>query len=59
MTDLDQEILTQICPNEYLEVSDEDIVVWVDPLDGTSEYAQVQIYWIWKLKNNNELSLDL
>lgn len=40
VTDLDQEILTQICPNEYLEVSDEDIVVWVDPLDGTSEYAQ-------------------
>ncbi|XP_044746670.1 3'(2'),5'-bisphosphate nucleotidase 1 [Coccinella septempunctata] len=40
VTDLDQEILSKRCPNEYLEVSDKDVVVWVDPLDGTSEYAQ-------------------
>lgn len=33
------------CPDEYSNVGLKDIVVWVDPLDGTSEYAQV-IYQI-------------
>lgn len=40
MTDSDQEILKIHCPTEYVNVIDKDIVVWVDPLDGTSEYAQ-------------------
>ncbi|CAH0551409.1 unnamed protein product [Brassicogethes aeneus] len=38
--DGDAEILGKQCPEEYLNVKDEDIVVWVDPLDGTSEYTQ-------------------
>lgn len=41
--DSDQEILTIECPSEYVEVSNEDVVVWVDPLDGTSEYTQVRL----------------
>ncbi|XP_017768532.1 PREDICTED: 3'(2'),5'-bisphosphate nucleotidase 1 [Nicrophorus vespilloides] len=40
VTDADTSVLGMECPNEYLQVSDEDIVVWVDPLDGTSEYTQ-------------------
>lgn len=32
--------LTQSCPESLKNVSDEDIVVWVDPLDGTNEYTQ-------------------
>ncbi|XP_065169035.1 3'(2'),5'-bisphosphate nucleotidase 1 [Atheta coriaria] len=36
----DQDVLTKLCPNDYMKVADEDIVVWVDPLDGTSEYTQ-------------------
>ncbi|KAL3287574.1 hypothetical protein HHI36_002040 [Cryptolaemus montrouzieri] len=40
VTDCDQDILSKQCPEELLDVSDKDIVVWVDPLDGTSEYTQ-------------------
>lgn len=28
------------CPSSLQGVMEEDIVVWVDPLDGTSEYTQ-------------------
>lgn len=41
VTDSDQSILTLECPKEYLKINSEDIVIWVDPLDGTSEYTQV------------------
>lgn len=37
----DAEILAKECPTQYLDVKDEDIVVWVDPLDGTNEYTKV------------------
>ncbi|KAK9872484.1 hypothetical protein WA026_017952 [Henosepilachna vigintioctopunctata] len=40
MTDFDPEVLSKKCPEEFLTVSEKDIVVWVDPLDGTSEYTQ-------------------
>ncbi|XP_019881570.1 3'(2'),5'-bisphosphate nucleotidase 1 isoform X2 [Aethina tumida] len=36
----DAEILAKECPTQYLDVKDEDIVVWVDPLDGTNEYTK-------------------
>lgn len=36
----DHSILSVKCPVEYQNVSTDDIVVWVDPLDGTSEYTQ-------------------
>lgn len=28
------------CPSQYSDLVEKDIVVWVDPLDGTSEYTQ-------------------
>ncbi|RWS24758.1 3'(2'):5'-bisphosphate nucleotidase 1-like protein [Leptotrombidium deliense] len=40
VTELDNNVLSFKCPQEYADVKDEDIVVWVDPLDGTSEYTQ-------------------
>ncbi|CAK1583705.1 unnamed protein product [Parnassius mnemosyne] len=38
--DTDKDILTIQCPSNLQGVKEEDIVVWVDPLDGTSEYTQ-------------------
>ncbi|XP_050353961.1 3'(2'),5'-bisphosphate nucleotidase 1 isoform X2 [Nymphalis io] len=38
--DADKEVLCLECPSELKGVKEEDIVVWVDPLDGTSEYTQ-------------------
>lgn len=40
ITDADKEVLSLKCPANLLSVKEEDIVVWVDPLDGTSEYTQ-------------------
>lgn len=40
ITELDQSILASECPAEFSTTPAEDIVVWVDPLDGTSEYTQ-------------------
>lgn len=40
VAECDESILSLSCPTEYNEVKESDIVVWVDPLDGTSEYAQ-------------------
>ncbi|XP_026494306.2 3'(2'),5'-bisphosphate nucleotidase 1 isoform X1 [Vanessa tameamea] len=38
--DADKEVLCLECPSELQGIKEEDIVVWVDPLDGTSEYTQ-------------------
>lgn len=40
VTDLDQEFLQQKCPESLSNISENDLVIWVDPLDGTSEYTQ-------------------
>ncbi|XP_061563397.1 3'(2'),5'-bisphosphate nucleotidase 1 isoform X2 [Cololabis saira] len=35
-----EEILQRSCPDEFKEVKEEELVVWVDPLDGTKEYTE-------------------
>ncbi|XP_070180961.1 3'(2'),5'-bisphosphate nucleotidase 1-like isoform X1 [Littorina saxatilis] len=39
-TEQSPEVLKQTCPPNLLNVKDEDIVIWVDPVDGTAEYTQ-------------------
>lgn len=38
--ELDEGVLKHTCPPEWSSVEDTRITVWVDPLDGTSEYTQ-------------------
>ncbi|XP_046433572.1 3'(2'),5'-bisphosphate nucleotidase 1 [Neodiprion fabricii] len=40
VTDSDQQVLGVRLPQDLEEVEDKDLCIWVDPLDGTSEYAQ-------------------
>ncbi|KAK5648578.1 hypothetical protein RI129_003470 [Pyrocoelia pectoralis] len=40
VTDCDHNVLSQQCPLEYIDISNNDVVVWIDPLDGTAEYTQ-------------------
>ncbi|XP_031793251.1 3'(2'),5'-bisphosphate nucleotidase 1 isoform X2 [Sarcophilus harrisii] len=35
-----EEILKKPCPTQYSAIKEEDLVVWVDPLDGTKEYTE-------------------
>uniref|UniRef100_A0A8C9R242 3'(2'),5'-bisphosphate nucleotidase 1 n=2 Tax=Scleropages formosus TaxID=113540 RepID=A0A8C9R242_SCLFO len=35
-----EEILQKPCPSEYINIKEEELVVWVDPLDGTKEYTE-------------------
>nr|CAB3226109.1 3'(2'),5'-bisphosphate nucleotidase 1-like [Phallusia mammillata] len=38
--DLDPEVMKMECPANYSTVNEENIVVWVDPLDGTAEFTE-------------------
>lgn len=40
VNDLDQDFLKNKCPDSLTHIKETDLVIWVDPLDGTSEYAQ-------------------
>jgi len=40
ITEMSEEILKLECPEDIKSFKEEDLVVWVDPLDGTSEYTQ-------------------
>ncbi|XP_076260385.1 3'(2'),5'-bisphosphate nucleotidase 1 [Rhynchophorus ferrugineus] len=40
VTDMDETVLNSNYPNDLKAINPDDIVVWVDPLDGTSEYTQ-------------------
>ncbi|KAM4601031.1 3'(2'),5'-bisphosphate nucleotidase 1 isoform 1-T2 [Polymixia lowei] len=35
-----EEILQKTCPAEYSGLNEDELVVWVDPLDGTKEYTE-------------------
>ncbi|KAI9584846.1 3'(2'),5'-bisphosphate nucleotidase 1 [Glossina fuscipes] len=39
VTEIDAELVKLNCPEEWSDVKEEDMVIWVDPLDGTSEYT--------------------
>lgn len=39
--DADPSVLAKNCPKSLASTTLDDVVVWVDPLDGTSEFAQV------------------
>ncbi|XP_026197115.1 3'(2'),5'-bisphosphate nucleotidase 1 isoform X1 [Anabas testudineus] len=38
-----EEILQKPCPAEYSGLREEELVVWVDPLDGTKEYTEASM----------------
>lgn len=40
VTDTDNDFLNNQCPESLAQISEKDLVIWVDPLDGTSEYTQ-------------------
>lgn len=40
VTDSDQDFLKNQCPDSLIHIDEKDLVIWVDPLDGTSEYTQ-------------------
>lgn len=37
---IDEEVLKVNLPNQYKDVKEEDITIWVDPLDGTTEFVK-------------------
>lgn len=37
---MDAEFLKNTCPESLASITENDLVIWVDPLDGTTEYTQ-------------------
>lgn len=37
---IDEDVLKKDLPNEFKDIKDEDITIWVDPLDGTTEFVK-------------------
>lgn len=40
VTEQDTEFLQNNCPESLKDITEQDLVIWVDPLDGTSEYTK-------------------
>lgn len=40
VNEFDENVLNHTLPSEYQSVKEEDIVIWVDPLDGTAEFVK-------------------
>lgn len=40
VSELDDEVLKKSCPETLRNIKEEQVVIWVDPLDGTAEYTQ-------------------
>lgn len=40
VNDMDAEFLKNKCPESLASITENDLVIWVDPLDGTTEYTQ-------------------
>lgn len=36
----DEEVLKQTLPDQYKNVNEDDVTIWVDPLDGTTEFVK-------------------
>eukprot|EP00794_Sanderia_malayensis_P020127 gene20127-22099_t len=40
VTTLDEEVMQQKCPDDLAKLTIDDLIVWVDPLDGTAEFTE-------------------
>ncbi|CAF0795271.1 unnamed protein product [Didymodactylos carnosus] len=40
LVNVNKDVLQTKCPNEFKNLEEKDIVVWVDPLDGTREFTE-------------------
>jgi len=40
VTEENNDVLQMICPQIYEKIEEKEIVVWVDPLDGTKEFTE-------------------
>ncbi|XP_053737959.1 3'(2'),5'-bisphosphate nucleotidase 1 isoform X1 [Synchiropus splendidus] len=50
-----EEILQKTCPVELSGITEEELVVWVDPLDGTKEYTEASQLLLTDAKDSPQL----